>query len=182
MRKLLITIATVIAALTMTVTAQAAPRVEYTQLGVPNVNSYWKTWEGFRILISDYTPQGIFLRDWGWTDENGFVRASGEKDLGIPDDYYLVAMGSYYGTEIGTKYRVTLDTGRVIYCVLGDQKADCDTDSNNQYTSRHQDILEFIVNVEKLNYDVKFHGNCNVFMPLNGIITSIERIDFIWEE
>lgn len=159
----------------------SAVHTEYTSLGVPNINTSWKSWEGHNILRSNYTPQGRFLRDWAWVDENGFMRAGGERDLGIEDDYYLVAMGSYYGTEIGTKYKITLDTGRTFYAVLGDQKADCDTDWNNQYGTSNIDLIEFIVDVPTLRWDVKNSGTANVYMPLNGSVSSVERIDFIWE-
>lgn len=168
-----------------------ALEAHYTSLGVPNVNSSWKTWEDYGCITAKGSPQWHFLRDWCWIDYEGFVRCNGETELGITDNYYAVAMGSYYGTTIGTKYRVTLDTGRVIYCVLCDQKANIHTNGTNQY-AKHNDILEFLVNTyEKedwkvpipgngllLNYYVKKHGNANVYMPLNGSVSKIERIDF----
>lgn len=153
---------------------------EYTSLGVPNINSSWKTWMSWKCIESGYTPQGRFLSAWGWADEEGFMRAAGERDLGIEDDYYLVALGSYYGSTIGTKYRITLDTGRVFYAVLGDQKADCDTNWTHQYSPGNNDVVEFIVDVPTLNPNVKEYGTANVFMPLNGSVASVERIDFVY--
>ena len=190
MKKLISIILTCIICLGASVSAFAI-EPHYTSLGVPNINSSWKTWMDYSAITAKGSPQWSYLRNWCWVDWQGFVRCNAERDLGITDDYYAVAMGSYYGSTIGTKYRVTLDTGRVIYCVLCDQKADIHTNGANQYAS-HNDILEFLVNTyEKdsykrpipgnshlLNWQVKRDGNANVYMPLNGSVSKIERIDF----
>lgn len=190
MKKLISIILTCIICLGASISAFAI-EPHYTSLGVPNINSSWKTWMDYGTITSKGSPQWSYLRNWCWVDWQGFVRCDAERDLGITDDYYAVAMGSYYGSTIGTKYRVTLDTGRVIYCVLCDQKANIHTNGTNQYAG-HNDILEFLVNTyEKdnykrpisgnehlLNWQVKRDGNANVYMPLNGSISKIERIDF----
>ena len=120
----------------------------YTSLGVPNINSSWKTWMDYGAITSRGSAQWNYLRNW-------------------------------------------LDTCKVIYCVLCDQKANIHTNGTSQYGS-HNDILEFLVNTyEKdsykrpipgnehlLNWQVKRDGTANVYMPLNGSISKIERIDF----
>ena len=155
--------------------------VVYTPLGVPNINSSFKTWMGWQVW-EEWSPNSAqykFYKKWGWTDSEGFVRCSAEKDLGIKDDYYMVALGSYYGSKLGTKYRITLDTGKVVYAILGEFKANIHTNSTNQYSVRNKDIVEFVVDVELLNSNVKSAGSANVYMPLNGNVVEIERIDFI---
>lgn len=169
--------------------------VRYESMGVPTINSSFKAYEDYGCISDSASSQYNYLRNWCWVDYEGFVRANGEPDLGITDNYYCVAMGSYYGTEIGTKYRVTTDTGNVIYCVLTDQKANCDTNGTNQYGTNCNDVLEFIVNTYPytdtnrkqylcnsefylLNPTVQLYGSANVYMPLNGNIVSIERIIF----
>lgn len=154
---------------------------EYTSLGVPNINSSFKTWMSYRAVTNIKSPQYNFIYTYGWSDEEGFMRCSGEADLGIEDDYYLIALGSYYGTEIGTKYKITLDTGRVFYGVLADSKADKHTNSTNQYVSHNKNIVEFLVDSSKLNKDVKRMGSANVYMPLNGSVVKIEKINFIYK-
>ena len=72
-----------------------------------------------------------------------------------------------------------MDTGRVFYGILGDQKADIHTNSTNQY-ARNNDVVEFVVDSRILNKKVKQHGSANVYMPLNGNIAKIEKISFIW--
>lgn len=201
MRKLLRYITAAVIMLTAVFTASAqAMTVTYTQLGVPPIDSSFKSYEDYGCITSKSSPQYRYLNDWCWVDYDGFVRCDAETDLGITSDYYAVAMGSYYGTGIGTKYRITTDTGRVFYAVLCDQKANCNTNGTNQYGTDNNDVLEFIVNTyvpdeenEKLqlynstNTDaildgyIQQAGSANVYMPLNGKIVSVERIAFVEE-
>ena len=159
-----------------------AINVECTELGVPNIQSWFKTWMDYRTITDKTSPQYKMVQNinnnWVYLDDNGFMRAYGEMDLGIEDDYYLIALGSYYGKQIGTKYKITTDTGRVFYGILADQKADVHTNYTHQYAGNN-DVVEFIVDKYTLNSFVKQMGNANVYMPLNGNIKSIQRIDFI---
>lgn len=170
------------------VNASAITNAHYIPLNVPNINSSFKTWMDYDAISSRSSPQWKCIHNWCWVDWEGFVRCNGERDLGINDDYYAIAMGSFYGSTIGTKYKITLDTNQVIYCILCDQKADIHTNSTHQYSS-HNDILEFIINVRSksygmpgsrhgLNQSVRIMGNANVYQPLKGNIVKIERIDF----
>lgn len=61
-----------------------------------------------------------------------------------------IAMGSYYGTEIGTKFDITLDNGTKLYCVLADQKADKDTNSTRQYHNCDGSVIEFVVETSEM--------------------------------
>ena len=152
----------------------------YTSLGVPNINSSFKTWMDYRTVTNTESDQYKLIKTYGWCDDYGFIRATGERDLGIDDDYYIIALGSYYGTEIGTKYRITTDTGNVFYGVLGDLKDDRHTNSTHQYAGNN-DVVEFIVDTRYLHKDVKKMGSAGVFEPLKGNISSIEKIEFIEE-
>lgn len=152
--------------------------VKYISLEVPNINSSFKTYMDYRAITNINSPQYKFLQQWAWADYEGFMRCNGEKDLGVEDNYYLIALGSYYGATIGTKYRITTNTGRVFYGVLADCKADIHTNSTNQY-GRNNDIVEFLVDTRSLNKSVRYHGTANVYVPLNGSVAKIERIDFI---
>lgn len=182
MKKKLIMLGLIACSLFTTVSAKAV-NVTYTDMGVPNIQSYFKTWMDYRCITDKSSPQYKMVNnisnDWIYTDSEGFLRAIGENDLGIPEDYYVIALGSYYGTNITNKYRITTNTGNVFYGILGDQKADYHTNSTHQYASMN-DVVEFIVDTRKLNKDVKRMGSANVYMPLNGNIAKIERIDFIW--
>lgn len=182
MKKKLIMLGLIICSLFTTVSAKAV-EITYTNMGVPNIQSYFKTWMDYRCITDKSSPQYKLVNNidnnWIYTDSEGFLRATGETDLGIPEDYYVIALGSYYGTNITNKYKITTNTGNVFYGILGDQKADCHTNSTNQYAQMN-DVVEFIVDTRKLNKDVKRMGSANVYMPLNGNIAKIKRIDFIW--
>lgn len=160
---------------------QAKMHVKYTSLGVPNINSSFKTYMDYRAITNKNSAQYKFIHKWGWCDNQGFMRCGGERNLGIKDDYYLIALGSYYGTEIGTKYRITTNTGKVFYGALADCKSNRHTDSTNQYVPSNKNVVEFVVDTRKLNKNVKYHGSANVYMPLNGSVVKIERIDFAEE-
>lgn len=152
--------------------------VKYTSMAVPNIDSAFKTYMDYRAVTNKASAQYRLLREWAWSDGAGFMRINGERDSGITDDYYCIALGSYYGTTMGTKYRITTDTGNVFYGILSDGKADCDTNSTHQYAVYNRDIIEYLVYTPKLISDVKIFGSANVYSPLNGRITKIERIDF----
>lgn len=156
--------------------------VRYTSLNVPNINSAFKRWMDYRKTSCTTSPQFKFIRQYGWSDGEGFMRCNAERMLGINDDYYMIALGSYYGTTIGTKYRVTTDTGNVFYGVLAECKADIHTNSTHQYTNqKNPDIVEFLIDKKKLNKDVRRAGSANAYMPLNGNISKIERMEFVTE-
>ena len=155
------------------------PMVEYIPLGVPNINSSFKTWMSYKAVTDRMSSQYRYINTYGWSDEQGFMRSNRDEFAGIEDDYYLIALGSYYGTQIGTKYRITLDTGKVFYGVLADCKDNKHTNITNQYVPHNKNIIEFIVNTSKLNKDVKVMGNANYYEPLNGHVIKIERMDFI---
>lgn len=178
MRKI-IKILTVAIIMALSTTSASALTATYTEMGVPKgINTSFKTYMDYRAITSKSSPQYKWIQRWGWSDGIGFMRANGERDLGITDDYYMIALGSYYGTTIGTKYRITTDTGRKFYGVLCDQKDDRHTNSTHQY-ARNNDIIEFIVDTRCLDGTVRRMGSANVYMPLNGNVAKIERIDFI---
>lgn len=176
MRKFIKILITIII-LTISTTAQAI-EVAYINMGVPYIDSSFKTYMDYRCITNTSSDQYKYISRWGWTDYDGFMRCDGESDLGITDNYYMVAMGSYYGTEIGTKYRITTDTGNIFYAVLADCKADMDTNSDTHQYSYNNDVVEFIVDTYKLDKTVKLMGSANVYMPLNGKIAKVEKIIF----
>lgn len=73
-------------------------------------------------------------------------------------DRYLIALGSYYTETIGTYVDLIMEDGTVIKCILGDQKADKDTDTFNQV---HNDgsLVEFLVDRTRIPHIVKQRGD-----------------------
>lgn len=153
----------------------------YTSMDVPKyLNTSFKSYMDYRCITDSNSEQYKYLKKWAWSDYDGFMRVDGEKDLGITDNYYCIALGSYYGTTIGTKYKITLSSGNYFYGVLSECKDNSDTNSTHQYGIDNNDIIEFLVNTPLLVNDVKTVGSANTYMPLNGTVEYIEKIDFIY--
>lgn len=152
--------------------------IKYMSLDVPNIDNSFKTWMSYKAVKDKNSPQYKFINTYGWSDVEGFMRCYSERELGIEQDYYMIALGSYYGTEIGTKYRITLDTGEVFYGVLADCKDDKHTNSTNQYIPHNGNVVEFLVEKTKLNSNVRKTGNAGAYAPLKGNIIKIEKIIF----
>ena len=131
---------------------------------VPSGHSF-KSYTNYKLLNRN-SPQGR-LQQLAYSDENG-LRKIGE--------YYCVALGSYYGTNIGDCYIVTLSTGKSFKMTLCDLKANRHTDSNNQYTTANGCITEFYVDYSCFNRSAKSAGDVSVLPGLSGSIVSIEKI------
>lgn len=156
---------------------EPVPSIKYISLGVPtNVDTSFKTYMDWRKITDETSAQYTLVRDYGWHDANGFMRVNGDEGSEY-NEYYLIALGSYYGTDIGAKYRITTDKGNVFYGILGDAKADEHTNSTNQYAGEN-DVVEFLVDTRYLHKKVKITGSANVYSPLEGNIAKIERIEF----
>lgn len=110
-----------------------------------------KTYEFYQQITSATAPQTKLNRvSDAYTDNQGYRKIL---------DYYLVAMGSYYGT-IGDVFEVELDTGRIILVIKGDTKADKDTDATHRYQASDLSVLEFICDRDtfKGNPTTRFKG------------------------
>lgn len=72
---------------------------------------------------------------------------------------YCVALGSHFKTAIGQYFDLILDNGTVIQCIMADQKADCDTDSENIITVANGCVTEFVVDFSSLDSTAKRMGD-----------------------
>lgn len=104
------------------------------------------------------------------------------------NEYYLVALSQYYGTEIGTTYVVTLDNGSTFYIMLGDCKDPKDITNiygrscwNFIRQTTCTNVLEFIVDTDELPQKVLNWGTVTALDYFNGNITSIEKIGRLWD-
>ena len=153
--------------------------VTYTPLEVPDINSTFKAYMDYRKITNTTSPQYKLISLYGYADEYGFMRTEKDAEIDGGQDYYMIALGSYYGTEIGTKYRITTDTGNTFYGILADCKADIHTNSTNQYTvASTPNVVEFLVDTTTLMHEVRYHGTANRHTPLGGEIIKIEKINF----
>ena len=99
---------------------------------VPNVHDF-KSYTNYRLL-SRKSSQWKKIQTIAYSDSNGLRKV---------DNYYCVAMGSYYTKTLGDLFRITTDTGNIFDVIITDFKADRHTNSTHQYTKRNSCIVEF---------------------------------------
>lgn len=126
----------------------------YKEFDVPS-NSGFKSFMDYRCITATGSKQYELQHVLAYTGKYGIRQIDGR---------YCVAIGSYFTTEIGTYFDLVLENGTIIPCVLGDAKADQDTDSSNIITEHNGCLSEFIVDTPSLYSEAKRMGNvsyCN---------------------
>lgn len=144
---------------------QVKQTVEY---AIPYGDTGFKTYMDFRKITNTGSDQ-YKLQQECWTDSRGLRRY---------EDDYVVALGSYYSKHIGDRFEVTLDSGKTFTVIVGDFKADCDTDETNRYSPMSnggKNVLEFIVSVRDLDDTTRKMGDIS-YAGFKGNIQSIERL------
>ncbi|MBQ9531241.1 MAG: hypothetical protein IJR70_04135 [Eubacterium sp.] len=138
------------------------------KMGLPAVSGRTKTYAYYTAVTARNSPQYRLLNSSECTTDP-------ETGVRMVDGCYCVALGSYYGTTIGTKYRVTFSTGTSINVILCDQKANAHTDSNHQYAVNNNDILEFYVQGSAMPSSVRRGGDFGRYPKFAGSVVSIEK-------
>lgn len=103
----------------------------------------YKSYMDRSCITSKSSPQYKLKSEYKITDDG----------LCTVDGRYCIAMGSYYAKKIGTKIDIVLEykgEKTVIPCILGDQKANSDTDSEHKKHESDGSYLEFIVRTKEL--------------------------------
>lgn len=125
----------------------------------------FKCYEDYRALTDTSAPQ-YELQLEAYTDELGLRKVG---------DRYCVALGSAFGTEIGTKYDIELASGYTLPCILADQKADKDTVKGHT-RDRHGAVIEFIVDTERLPQICRQMGDISYISDeFTGEVKTIRR-------
>lgn len=138
-----------------------------TALTVPDIPTDFKAYMDYRAITDTHSAQ-YRLQQSAETDENGLRTYHGK---------YMVALGTYYG-EVGDELTITLDTGESFDVIIGDIKADCDTDATNRYHPMADgggNIIEFIVDVRQLPKDARRMGTISAIDGFEGDVEKIER-------
>ncbi|MBP5325614.1 MAG: hypothetical protein J6Y86_08990 [Pseudobutyrivibrio sp.] len=99
-----------------------------------------------------YGDLGI-INDLAQPDADGFMKL---------DDRYLIAVGSRFNTVAGQHIDLVLGNGLIIKCIMGDAKADCDTDATNTFTYRSRCCSEFIIDSNTIREDIYERGNASI--------------------
>ena len=124
--------------------------IEYKKVEMPT-NSGFKSYMNYKTITIVNSSQ-YKLQQWAHNDPQGFRLYEGR---------YCVAVGSGTGARVGQYIDIILENGTHIPGIVGDMKADRDTDPTNMYTSNGC-CCEFIVDKDCLVTAVKRSGNCSM--------------------
>ena len=149
-------------------------KTTYISYDVPDGNTDFKSYMSYRAITNKRSPQWRLQQEC-WTDEDGLRRQT---------DDYVVAMGTYYSSTVGERFKITLDSGEEFTVIVGDIKADRHTNATNQYNTVYNtrgevisyNVLEFIVDTSVLDRTAKRSGTVSSLSYLSGNITSIKKI------
>lgn len=142
-------------------------QIVYNELELPKeADGKFKTYMDYR-RITDKTSKQWKLQEQAWTEGRGF-RKIGE--------HFLVAVGTFYADEVGKELLIEFEDGQKIKAIVGDIKQDRHTDPTNRYVPINGNIVEFIVDTEKLEPEVIRLGDVSL-LGLNGKITSIWEVE-----
>ncbi|MBR7060855.1 MAG: fibronectin type III domain-containing protein [Eubacterium sp.] len=137
-------------------------------MDLPSVSGKTKTFAYYTAVTLRSSPQYKLLRSEKCTTDE-------ETGIRMYDGCYCVALGSYYATKIGTKFRITFSNGNSIKVILCDQKANRHTDSKHQYAVNNKDIVEFYVQGNKIPRAIRGRGNYGILKQFSGSVVSIEK-------
>lgn len=154
---------------TIVTKSEAEPEIELVSYNIPTGDTSFHGYMDY-ACITDTNALQYQLQLNCWTDSQG-IRRQG--------DDVCIALGSYYGTEIGTRYLITTDMGNSFTAVLADCKADIHTDYNNQYRDTgngFKNVVEFIVDTYALDPDIMSSGNIGTYDNYSGNIVSIQKL------
>lgn len=143
----------------------------YVPYEVPTGDTSFKSYMDYRTITNTRSKQ-YDIQQHSKTDADG---------LRYYGSYYVVALGTFYSDTIGTRVRITLDTGVQFYAIVGDIKANCDTDKTNRYSPMaegRKNVVEFIVDTDVLDRKAKMMGDISYVEgdEFKGNVTKIERI------
>lgn len=140
----------------------------------PAVNEYsisenastFKSWMPY-TAITNRASAAYKQQQFAYTDKNGLRK--------IGDDY-CVAMGTYYSSTIGDRFKITMDTGKTFTVIISDIKSNMHTDSTHRYTISNGCMMEFVIDGSCLNSTVRLTGNVGSLELFSGTFTKIEKL------
>ena len=130
----------------------------------------FKSYMDYRVFDERWTPYK--LQQKAHTDERGFRRIG---------DYYMVAIGTGWGIEVGEKMLVVLSDGSSFKAIMGDTKSDAHTDPETHKVTVKPcpdgSVVEFIVDKDKIKKHIGNTGNIATLDEFKGAVIGIYKID-----
>lgn len=143
----------------VTVALEGSESIRLVQYDLPDANGRKKTYMDFRTITDTSSPQ-YALQALAETSDRGIRTYNGQ---------YMVALGTYYADYIGQRFIITFDCGTVIQAVVGDFKANIDTDDTNRYIEHNENIVEFIIDAEIVCDRVLTSGDVSGIIALGDV-------------
>lgn len=138
---------------------------------IPNTTGF-KSYMDFRTITDKTSNQYKIQSTYAYTGNYG---------IRMVNDRYCIALGTYYGAEVGQYVDLVLENDVIIHCVLAEIKADEHTDSNNIITLHNGCATEFVVDSDMLVRNVKIIGDIsysdsNWNSPVTEVIVHNENV------
>lgn len=127
------------------------------------------TYMDYRAITDKSSKQYALQQDpYCVVNEQGFLM--------YRDNWYVVAMGSYWG-NIGDKFIVRLQNGKLFSIIIGDRKANT---GRNGYAQTDGSVIEFLIQSDSAAMsalNVQYHGLISTIYPeFNSKIISITKV------
>ena len=126
-------------------------------------NSSFKSYMDYGT-ITDRKSKQYKIQAESETDENGLRTYKG---------YYTVAVGTGFGASVGECIDVQLSTGELLHCVIGDIKKNEHTDSTHMQVAHNGNVVEFIVDMHKLNHVARERGDISYIDGFEGYVKTV---------
>lgn len=143
-----------------------APAPKLKPYSIPNVNTSFKSWMPY-TAITNRTSAAYKQQQRAYTDDNGLRKINND---------YCVAMGTFYSSTIGERFKVTMSTGRTFTIIISDIKSDRHTDSTHRYTAHNGCMMEFLIDRSALNSKIRSSGSVGSLELFSGQFAKIEKI------
>lgn len=147
------------------------PQTVLVSYDVPSLKEQYLTYEPYTAITAKTTPH-YRLQQLAKSNKDGYR---------IYEGAICVALGSAYGTKIGTLYNIKFSDGKKMKAILGDNKADIHTDSKHQYRDSREIYDGLSGNIVEIIFDRNGYNDSNsVNRKINGDypadVVSIEKI------
>ena len=120
---------------------------------VSKTNTSMKSYMNYRT-ITDKTSEQYKLQH----NENIYTDNEGFRKIG---DNFIIAVGTYFGCNVGQEVMVKLSSGTTFKAIVGDIKANQHTDNINIQHSVDGSVVEFLVDSSKLDETIRKMGDCS---------------------